>query len=114
MAIKSWPAKTPRHFIAASIFFMIVVALTFGVYLYKASVESKNDNAISETRELQQTIAKLRKDEDIQAYELYDKNSKKLDTMTYLSKVPTFYSETLRLWRTYNLDLKIFHIQNEK
>lgn len=114
MAIEVWVHKTPRYFILAWVFFILVVILTVGVYVYKSTISSENDDISSEIKELQETIAKMRDDKDIQAYELYDKNSSKLDSLTYFSNIPRFYSEILKLWRKYNLDFSNFQYSNEK
>lgn len=102
----SWGA--PKHFYVAVAFTVLVVILTAIIFLYKQKVIHENTNATQEISELQSTLSQLRKDEEVQAFELYSKNKNQLDILTYNSQIPLFYNEISRLSRLYNFDFSGF------
>lgn len=108
MAIQSWKTKTPGYIIAAWGFFLITVILTMGVFWYKMYMSKKVDTANDEIYQLRDDIGKMRQDKDIQAFELYDSNKKKLDTMIYLSQIPDFYKGINDIARKYGLVFSSF------
>ncbi len=108
MSIHEGGSKTPSHFLWGIVFFIFVVIVTIVIFWYKHKVATENNNLTQQISELQTTLSTLRKDKDVQAYELYDKNRTQLDILTYNSQVPLFYNEISRLSRLYNFEFSNF------
>lgn len=108
MSIQEGGSKTPKHFIWGVVFFIFVVIVTATIFWYKQKITTENNNSKQEIAELQKTLSTLRKDKDVQTYELYDKNKSELEILTYNSQIPTFYNEVSRLRRLYNFEFSNF------
>jgi hypothetical protein len=84
------------------------VVTTVVIFGYKQKVTAENNNLQQNINASQTTLSKLRKDKDVQAYELYDKNRTQLDILSYNSQVPLFYNEISKLSRLYNFEFSNF------
>jgi len=108
MSIHEWWSTAPKHFYASVVFFILVVIITVVIFGYKQKITAENNNYREQVSSLQSTLSQLRKDKDVQAFELYDKNRNQLDILTYNSQVPLFYNEISTLWRRYNFEFSDF------
>ena len=108
MSIHEGGSGAPKHFLWGVIFFIIVVVITLAVFGYKHKVTTQNNNAKEQISDLQKTLSTLRKDKDVQTYELYDKSRQELEKLSYTSQIPTFYNEVTRLRRLYNFEFSNF------
>ena len=108
MAIGQLPKKNPRYYTISVVFLVLVAIITVALFAYKAIVASQNENNLSEITELKEVIAIMRGDENIQAYELYDANKKRLNELDYLSNIPLFHASVKNIWKDYNIDFTNF------
>jgi D-mannonate dehydratase len=72
------------------------------------TVGSSNEKSAERLESLNTSITALSNNPDIQAYQLYEQNKRKIDNMAYFSNIPLFYQEIVDISGEYGIKMSQF------
>lgn len=87
---KFYEKKKNNLFFGAVIFFIVMLALTLGVYIYNMKLQTELDQLRSEFTAVSEGLETAWKDEILQAYRLYERNKKILERKSCESHISSF------------------------
>jgi len=87
--------------------------LTGLILAYSMTVGSSNKKSAERLETLNTSIKRLSENPDIQAYQLYEQNKRKIDNMTYFSNIPLFYKEISDISSEFGIVMSEFSYSNK-
>ncbi len=100
--------KKKSSFFLSLGFFILSLVITGGLFLYNNSLIDDNDALNGEIQNLEAAIEETRSQPNIQAYSIYERHAKILETMQYQSQIPLFVTHLKKAFLRYRVQATWF------
>ena len=89
---KFYDKKKSTTFYVAIVFFVLVVVISWGLFVYNSQLENKNLELTNNINQIEKSIQAVESDPNIQAYSIFEKNQVFLENLSKQSEIPSFVS----------------------
>lgn len=110
---KFYDKKKQKMLYVSVVFFIFVLLLTGGLYVYNMQLSKANAAGKSELSKIESSIFELEAVDNIQTYKLFKRNQKFLEKANCRSQIPSFITHLRRNFVKYGLEAKGFVLSED-